>query len=53
MYFTLLFPATCFGSFLQSHLEAELCFLKKAVYTIDSTITDCEILHYIFKIFLN
>jgi len=32
MYFTLLVPATCFGSF-RSHLQAALYFLKKAMYT--------------------
>jgi hypothetical protein len=48
--FTLLLPATCFGSLYRSHLQAELYFIKQAMYTIDSTVTDCEIWHYMFKI---
>jgi len=53
MYFTLLFPATYFSSFFRSHLQAELYFLKKAMYAVDNIIKDCEISHYIFKIFRN
>jgi hypothetical protein len=34
-------------------LQAELYFLKKAMYTIDNTIIDCEISHYILKILQN
>jgi len=53
MYFTLLFPVTCFGFFFRSLLQAELFFLKKAIYIIDNTIKYCEISHYIFKILQN
>jgi len=53
MDFTLLFPATFFGSFFRSHLQTELYFLKNAIYTIDYTIVDFDISHYTFKIVQN
>jgi hypothetical protein len=37
IYFTLLLPATFFGSLCQGHLQAELYFLKKVTYTIDNS----------------
>jgi hypothetical protein len=50
IYFTLLLPGTCFGSLYRSHLQDELYFLKKVMYTIDNTVIDCEISNCIFKI---
>jgi len=42
--FTLLFPATCFGSIYSSHLQAEVLFtLEGDIYTIGNTVVDCEI----------
>jgi hypothetical protein len=38
MYFTLLLPATYFGSLYWSQLQGELSFLKKVMYTIDNTV---------------
>jgi hypothetical protein len=49
MYFALLFPATCFGSFFQNHLQAGLYFLKKTMYTTDRTSIDYEKIEYSLK----
>jgi len=49
VYFTLLLPATCFGSIYSCHLQAEVLFIKKVIYTIGNIVVNCEISHYIFK----
>jgi len=52
-YFILLFPAKYFGFFFWSHPQSKNYFLKKAMYTIDNIIKDCEIWLYVFKILQN
>jgi hypothetical protein len=51
--FSLLPPTICFCFLYQSHLLTELRFLKKELYTIDNTIADYEILHYVHHGILN
>jgi hypothetical protein len=48
-YFQLHFLAQSFGAIFMLNS----IFFKKAMHTIVSTITDCEISHYIFKILQN
>jgi len=42
-----------FRLLLSEPFQAELYFLQKAMYAIVSTIIDCDISHYVFKILQN
>jgi len=46
-YIYIITPSYMFRLLFRCHLQAGLFFLKKTMYTIDNTIIDCEILHYI------
>jgi len=48
VYFTLLLPATCFGS-IRAIFRLKYYLLTKAIYKIGNIVVDCEISHYVFK----
>jgi len=53
VYFTLLFPTTCFGSLCRSHLQAEVLFTEEGENAIDNIVINCEIPLCISEVFKN
>jgi hypothetical protein len=51
VYFTLLLPATYFGSLYRNQLQVEVLFVLEGEITIDNIVVNCEISYYVSKIY--